>query len=272
MPDSAVENRTARRHPPAELRQEVDANGKQYREPTQPSSHTVDHRDWCNNGHTDFEWTKANVCHAVFGQGAALELRVHNLQQRNTGGDGSRCPTPAEQCALKPVLTEECGWEPQQEEGTNYGADYENDGQRYAEASDSSWCNRSDTEGNQIVRCSTGNGGGGLAVQVVLRADGIHNGAEDQAENDRHRKQWDRYLLPDAGNEVIKTISRNDGQHDEAQVQCQWLNRRRVGGCTAHRRTVFNLRNVALAQVLRQAFRRNFCNLAAANAPVRGDN
>src|SRR5699024_10458027 len=47
---------------------------------------------------------------------------------------------------------------------------------------------------------------------------------------------------------------------------------RRVGGCTAHRRTVFNLRNVALAQVLRQAFRRNFCNLAAANAPVRGDN
>src|SRR5690625_6067955 len=131
MPDSAGENRTARRHPPAELRQEVDANGKQYREPTQPSSHTVDHRDWCNNGHTDFEWTKANVCHAVFGQGAGLELRVHNLQQRNTGGDGSRCPTPAEQCAFKPVLTEEFGWEPQQEEDTEDGAEYEHDGQRY---------------------------------------------------------------------------------------------------------------------------------------------
>src|SRR5699024_8896714 len=213
----------------------------------------------------------ANVCHAVFGQGAGLELRVHNLQQRNTGGDGSRCPTPAEQCALKPVLTEEFGWEPQQEEGTKDGAEYEHDGQRYPVASNCSWCNRSDTEGNQIVRCSTGNGGGGLAVQVVLRADGIHNGAEDQAENDRHRKQWDRYLLPDAGNEVIETISSNDGQHDEANARAHRRKRRRIGGCTDHGRTVSERGNVTHTQMLRESCRRNSCKLAAANTPGCGD-
>ena len=223
MPDALGEDCAAWRHPPAELGKQVNANGKDHGNPAEAGGESVDHSDWGDDGHTDFEWAEANVGHAVFGQRAGLELWINNLEQRDTGCNSGGCPAPAEEAAFDPVLAEELCWEPQEEEDTEDGAQNEHDGQWYPVRSNRGRCNRGDAEGNQVVGRSTGDRRGGLTVEVVLGANGVHDGANNQTDNDGHSEQRDGNLLPGVGDQVDDAVGDNNGEHDEAQVQGDWL-------------------------------------------------
>src|SRR5699024_3867919 len=143
--------------PSSELSEEVNTNSQDQRDPAQTRGHAVDHRDWRNHSHANLKGTKADIGHAIFGKHSGLELGVDNLQQRNTGRDRSSWPAPAKDATLNQVYTEELGWEQQQEEYTEDGAEHEHNRKRHPVASNCSWCDRSNTESNEVVRRSTGN-------------------------------------------------------------------------------------------------------------------
>ena len=78
---------------------------------------------WRDDGPRDFKGSEADIGHAIFRQGAGLELGIHDLQDGNAGRHGGGGPTPAKDAALNPALTKELGREPQQEEHTEDGAE-----------------------------------------------------------------------------------------------------------------------------------------------------
>lgn len=253
-----------------EDRHEDDRHADDEGRPAQARGEAGEHRDGRKDGHADLKGGEADVGHAVLVERAGLELRIDDLEQGDTGGDGRGGPAPGEDATLEPLLAEGLRREHEGDERAVHDAEDEEDEQRHPVVGDGGGHDRRDTEGDEVVGRGSGHGVDGVLVQEVLAAEAGEEGASQQADDERHGEQRDGHVREDAGDEAVDQVGDAHGEHDEAEVQGQRFDGGGVRRRLTDRRALLDVVDVAGAQVPRQ-FAGHGGGAAGADAPVGED-
>ena len=115
MSDALLEDGATRRHHASELEHEVDDHRNAQGDPTETCGEAIHDGHRGEDGPGDLKGSEADVGHAILRKSAGLQLRVHDLEDGDTGGHGSGGPAPTKDAALDPALAEELRREPDKE-------------------------------------------------------------------------------------------------------------------------------------------------------------